>query len=1125
MSYNCFRDMKRSILVFLISISALYVQAQVFYDTTKWRFSNPKQFGFTVLDLDFVDETRGIAVGQGGIAYTSNAGQKWTYGPITFMNAAGLRVGAVLNDVHFVNTSLVYAVGANGCMLKSTDGGVTWSFIVNPLFQSSRSINAVWFVSPTRGYIGGQWNTPDSIPKLYVTNDGGNTWDSMAAPIGGKTRVGFINNSNVAPLIWDVTAKGKEIQRIEFSSPTTGYIVGSGQAHFPPVPAVNSSTCLPTGGTVGTSANNAALVWKFTNGVLTDYSLSKERLGYSGINTNTVLCNTQFNAAGISPVVQTYRAMNIINDSLIVLMSFNNNTVVRVYTGANDNTVNLATGLSERGIYQIMNFPFPPTQGPQAGTPIPATQVLLASNPYQLKRAASGKLFAAANFGAMWTSIDTGRNWIRETSLPSNKNYSSFATWGLDITPNGKFYTAGQGGVFADSVAGGVWKSDYKITAIGGSYFDSFYPDCNNGILAGGASITVTEDGGKTWIDKNRPDFINLNININAVAYPSLTRAYFPTSAGILYFSPDKGTTMDPLYTNTGLQLTDIATVGRDSIWMTAYSAFSVASASRTSSILRSFDGGLTWQSAGGFPLGTTGPRLDKIAFPSRNVGYASGSRNAVFKTTDAGVTWTNISPFPALNAGPVGFTNSFITYQEIQALDDNTVFVIGNMFTNTGVKRVYKTTDGGLNWTDITGNLTALLPVGNLIGLMMHDANNGYVTAGNTLFYTTDGGTSWTMDPSPANVLYETMSFAPSRVAPNINMSNRKLIVTGIVFANNTSAILEYGDTRLTDVSSTETVTGANCSNLNAGSVTINTTGGIAPYTYSIDGTNFQTSNTFSNLTSGAKTITIKDAYCSVVTKTVNVGFTDNLTLTASNDTTVCSGAPVPLRAIATTGATFVWSPSTGLSNTAISNPIATVASNTTYTATATLNGCVKTEPVLISIKASPVISAGPDKTIVVGERTALDGSSTVTNPVSLLWTPPTALINATTLRPFAEPRTTTTYTLTIKDANNCTSTDDVTVNVLQDCAVIMNAFTPNGDGINDLWLVTSGSICMSKVSVAVYNRYGGEVYKNDNYNNNWNGQYNGKPVADGTYYYRVTYRTITGRTFTRTGDVTILR
>jgi gliding motility-associated-like protein len=88
------------------------------------------------------------------------------------------------------------------------------------------------------------------------------------------------------------------------------------------------------------------------------------------------------------------------------------------------------------------------------------------------------------------------------------------------------------------------------------------------------------------------------------------------------------------------------------------------------------------------------------------------------------------------------------------------------------------------------------------------------------------------------------------------------------------------------------------------------------------------------------------------------------------------------------------------------------------------------------------------------------------------------------------------------------------------------MDAFTPNGDGINDRWLVVNnGGVCVGKISVGVYNRYGNLVYNNDNYNNDWTGLYKGKPLPDGTYYYVVTYQLLTGSYLKLKGDVTILR
>src|SRR5690349_15756359 len=177
MMTTCFGKLRHCISLVIFSCILSNAWSQGSLDTSSWRFSNPKQFGFTVLDLDFYDNNKAIAVGSdGGIAFTTNGGTKWTYGPFTFVNPAGLRVKPLFTDVHFVTASIAYAVGSAGCMAKSIDGGLTWSFLNTPLYARSRNINTVWFLNKDTGYIGGQHNSTDSIPKLYFTKNGGATW-------------------------------------------------------------------------------------------------------------------------------------------------------------------------------------------------------------------------------------------------------------------------------------------------------------------------------------------------------------------------------------------------------------------------------------------------------------------------------------------------------------------------------------------------------------------------------------------------------------------------------------------------------------------------------------------------------------------------------------------------------------------------------------------------------------------------------------------------------------------------------------------------------------------------------------------------------------------------------------
>lgn len=1000
------------------------------YDTKFWRFSNPKPMGFTVLDAAYTDNNNVIAVGsEGGIARSSDGGTTWIHGVYTFPTQAGLITRSAFQDLHVVNTNVAYAVGTGGAMIKTSDGGQNWSFVKTPLFAKGRNINAVWFINKDTGYIGGQHNTPDSLPKLYFTYNGGTTWDSLNAPTGGISRYGYVNNSSYAPLLTTVTAKDKEIYAIQFVNDKLGYVSGSGLSTYISHPAVNSSTGLPNGSTTTSGAHHASLLWKFDNGQLIDYSTTKERLGYTGAVapiTSTTRYNTPSNAT------QTMRALHLINDSTVLLMSFNNNIVLRIHTGKNDSTANVAVpGRFEKGRYVTVNFPFPP------GTPIvpiPNPQTLLVSNPYRIIKAPNGKLMAGGNFGLMATSTDNGSTWKMETSLPQGKNFSGNGTWAIAVNSAGKVLSMGTFGVFADSSSGGTWSTKYLTTPASASYNEIEFTDCNTGIATGGSSVTVTVDGGKTWIDRARADFANLYINITGLAFPSVNRAYFTTNAGTLYRSSDLGVTMDPVYSNPNMQLQDVVVKG-DSIWVAASWAFSVPAATRTNNVLRSFNNGATWQVIGGFPVGSTAPTLDKIYFTSNKVGYVSGSKGFVYKTTDAGATWKDISPFPTLN--------TTMTYKEIFALDDNTVFVVGNGFPR---KVVYKSKDGGNSWTDISANIPAT-GVGNLNGIIMHDENNGYVvTPGGYLLSTNNGGTSWELQVAHTANLFETMAFVPKTVPAGTPMSARKLFVTGVNVSG--APLMEFGDTSAINISSTEETKGS-CLNSPNGTVTITATGGIKPYSFSLNGSAFQASNVFTNAQAGQNTLIIKDAGCQSISKSVKV------------DTI-----------------------------------------------------------------AAPIVNAGPDKLIVAGEDVTLIGS-TPAEIRSINWTPTTTILSGSNSTfAVAKPDLTTTFKLTVVDnKTGCTGSDDMTVTVAPFCVDIKNAFTPNGDGQNDKWVVTKAGNCAKSVEVRIFNRYGQLVFRSDNYQNDWEGKVNGKPIPDGTYYYVITYNLVSGKTFQAKGDVTILR
>lgn len=158
--------------------------------------------------------------------------------------------------------------------------------------------------------------------------------------------------------------------------------------------------------------------------------------------------------------------------------------------------------------------------------------------------------------------------------------------------------------------------------------------------------------------------------------------------------------------------------------------------------------------------------------------------------------------------------------------------------------------------------------------------------------------------------------------------------------------------------------------------------------------------------------------------TDTVTVFVNPQPTVSAGNNQTICRDDSVNL--LATGAVTYVWSPGTGLSCTNCASPKAGPVSTTAYTVIGTdANGCMDTATVTVNVNPLPVISAGPDKEICIGNSVQL----TATGGVSYTWSPNGTLSCGNCANPTASPTATTTYTITGTDANGCTGTGQVTV------------------------------------------------------------------------------------------------
>lgn len=297
-------------------------------------------------------------------------------------------------------------------------------------------------------------------------------------------------------------------------------------------------------------------------------------------------------------------------------------------------------------------------------------------------------------------------------------------------------------------------------------------------------------------------------------------------------------------------------------------------------------------------------------------------------------------------------------------------------------------------------------------------------------------------------------------------------------------------------------------------GSSTVLTAGGGISYLWNTGATT--TSITVNPTVPTTYTVTVNNGKCSNDTSfTVYLKPKLNGTLTAQN---VCLNDTVHLTA--TGGGTYLWS--NGATTSSISVP-ATSMSDTAYSVTISNGGnsCVIIDKSIV-IYPLPFDSVCCNDTIYSGDSVVLNGSG----GVGYYWIPPTGLSCDTCPNPVATPTATTTYTLVTISNEGCRSTgEEITVGVEIPCDdfFVPNVFTPNGDGVNDTYLIKVKF--MSAYQISIYNRWGKEVFHSTNPDDPWDGNIKGVPAAAGVYYYLIRTTCYDGNTFIKDGYLQLIR
>lgn len=319
-------------------------------------------------------------------------------------------------------------------------------------------------------------------------------------------------------------------------------------------------------------------------------------------------------------------------------------------------------------------------------------------------------------------------------------------------------------------------------------------------------------------------------------------------------------------------------------------------------------------------------------------------------------------------------------------------------------------------------------------------------------------------------------------------------------------------------------------CAGNSDGALAVYPNGGTPPYQYSWSST--QTSNILQDLTAGAYTVTITDsAGC---TKSANFNLSEPQALVISEVDYInpdCSGVKTGYTEIKKVNggvAPYLFDLN-GKGFDAITKFINLGNGNYSWTVK-DANGCETKITGTLVAPEIPVIGLGEDVTIDLGESELLQTFLNIV-PDTVIWSGPTGLSCYNCLEPIATPYNTSSYILTVGSKDNCFTSDSIKITVLPNLKLyIPNAFSPNGDGVNDRFGVFAGIGVKSIRLLSVYSRWGSLLFEQrdsapNSSGNGWDGTVNGKSVDPGVYVWYAEVEFLDGQKQTYKGDVNLLR
>ena len=521
------------ILFFCLGFAIININAQ----GGGWYWSNPLPQGNDLKSIQFITPNSGFAIGNyGTLLKTTNGGINWEY--------LLLQSPINLSSLYFVNSNVGYAVGDSGLILKTTNGGESW---INQVSGVDTNLTDISFFNENIGYATGLWGL------ILKTTDGGSNWTNHSIYYNNKS-VCIIDSNN----IFVVGDAGTILRTTNAGTNWFSVVLGS-TVDLRDVKFTTNLDGFVVGGTY-----NPGYLYKTTDGG-----------------------NTW---------------MNIINDNPLALTSI----------FFKDTNTGFATGING----ELLKT----TDGGNSWTNIPLDTKSDLNQGYFVD---SNNGFIIGSGGTILKTNDGGNSWNKITTGSETFLYSS------NFLNNNFGLAVGGEGTILKTTNGGISWSEKNVNLVSNPGILGIHIfDLNNAVAVGSFGFThLTSDGGETWSSFsgiNSSDLVSLTFVNDTVGFAAgyWGTIVMTTNSGINWTLLNSGT--------SSILFFDIDFIDENNGFVCGSNG----------TILKTTDGGTNWSSLNS---GTTNS-LRGMDFIDNNNGLTVGDNASIYKTTNGGQDWNLVT-------------------------------------------------------------------------------------------------------------------------------------------------------------------------------------------------------------------------------------------------------------------------------------------------------------------------------------------------------------------------------------------------------------------------------------------------------------------------------------------------